>query len=77
MNEDDQFDLGQFPDFMGLPGQFGPELFEEGEEPALEDGVIDRAIPTGCATWCFSPKMGDASFCRPGTVAGGDSSLGR
>ncbi len=42
MKEDDRFDFGPYPDFMGMAMPFSDDLFEEEEELVLEDGIIDR-----------------------------------
>lgn len=42
MREDDRFDFGPYPDFMGMALPFSDDLFEDEEELVLEDGIIDR-----------------------------------
>ncbi len=55
MKEDDRFDFGPYPDFMGMAMPFSDDLFEEEEELVLEDGImIGRSYL--CETWCYFRK---------------------
>ncbi len=42
MRDDDRFDFGPYPDFMGMALPFSDELFEEEEELQLENGILER-----------------------------------
>jgi ATP-dependent Lon protease len=42
MKNDQRFDFGQYPDFMGMGMPFGEEMFSKNEELELSDGIIDR-----------------------------------
>lgn len=42
MRENNLFEFGQYPDFVGMGFPFGDELFDEDEELVMEEGIIDR-----------------------------------
>jgi ATP-dependent Lon protease len=42
MRENNSFDFGQYPDFVGMGFPFGDELFDEEEDLVMEEGIIDR-----------------------------------
>ena len=42
MRNDERFDFGPYPDFMGMAVPFSEDLFEEEQELQLEDGIIER-----------------------------------
>lgn len=42
MKEDDHFEFGAYPDFMGIAMPFSEELFDGEEELELEDGILER-----------------------------------
>jgi ATP-dependent Lon protease len=42
MKQQDRFEYGHYPDYMGMTMPFGTDFFEEEEVVDLEDGVIDR-----------------------------------
>ncbi|MCI0398852.1 MAG: endopeptidase La [Chloroflexi bacterium] len=42
MKGDDYFDFNQYPDFMGLTAPFDEDPFEDEEELADEDNIVDR-----------------------------------
>jgi ATP-dependent Lon protease len=42
MIDDERYDLGAYPDFMGMAMPFSEELFEDEEALQLEDGILER-----------------------------------
>ncbi len=42
MKDDDRFDFGQYPDYMGINLPFSDEMFEDSVDLPLEDGAFER-----------------------------------
>ena len=42
MIDDERYDVGAYPDFMGMAMPFSEDLFEDGEALQLEDGILER-----------------------------------